>query len=84
MTTPRRWTSFGLPDGTLLLAEPMLEAPGAEAVGAYFILYLLALGSGRPRRQAELTAMLHAAGFSRVRPQGTGNPLITSLLVAQL
>lgn len=73
-----------LPDGTLLLAEPMLEAPGAEAVGAYFILYLLALGSGRPRRQAELTAMLHAAGFSRVRSQGTGNPLITSLLVAQL
>lgn len=70
-------------DGTLLLAEPMLDAPGAEAVGAYFILYLLALGSGRPRRQAELTAMLNAAGFSRVRPARTGNPLITSMLVAQ-
>lgn len=73
-----------LPHGTLLLAEPMLEAPGAEAVGAYFILYLLALGSGRPRRQAELTTMLHAAGFSRVRSQATGNPLITSLLVARV
>lgn len=71
------------PDGTLLLAEPMLDAPGAEPVGAYFILYLLALGSGRPRRQAELTAMLHTAGFSRVRPARTGNPLIASVLVAQ-
>ncbi len=71
-------------DGTLLLAEPMLDAPGAESVGAYFVLYLLALGSGRPRRQAELTAMLTAAGFGRVRSARTGNPLITSLLIAQL
>ena len=71
------------PDGTLLLAEPMLEARGAEKVGAYFTLYLLALGSGRPRRQSELTAMLAQAGFTRVRPARTGNPLITSVLVAQ-
>ena len=70
-------------DGTLLLAEPMLDAPGAEPVGAYFTLYLLALGSGRPRRQSELTAMLGTAGFSRVRPVRTGNPLLTSLLIAQ-
>ncbi|MDP9095425.1 MAG: acetylserotonin O-methyltransferase [Pseudomonadota bacterium] len=72
------------PDGTLLLAEPMLDVPGAEPVGAYFILYLLALGSGRPRRQAELTAMLHEAGFSRVTPARMGNPLITSMLIARL
>ena len=71
------------PEGTLVLAEPMLDAPGAEPVGAYFILYLLALGSGRPRRQSELTAMLNTAGFSRVRVARTGNPLITSMLVAQ-
>lgn len=71
------------PQGTLLLAEPMLDAPGAEPVGAYFVLYLLALGSGRPRRQAELAAMLNAAGFSNVSPARTGNPLITSMLVAR-
>ena len=70
-------------EGTLLLAEPMLDAPGAESVGAYFTLYLLALGSGRPRRQSELTAMLGDAGFSRVTPARTGNKLITSLLIAQ-
>ena len=68
--------------GTLLLAEPMLETRGAEPVGAYFTLYLLALGSGRPRCQAELTAMLTEVGFGRVRAVRTGNPLITSLLVA--
>ena len=55
---------------------------GAEPVGAYFTLYLLALGSGRPRCQVELTAMLNEAGFSRVQPARTGNALITSLLVA--
>lgn len=70
-------------DGTLLLAEPMLDAPGAESVGAYFTLYLLALGSGRPRHPAELTAMLNEAGFSQVRQVRTGNALITSLLVAR-
>jgi demethylspheroidene O-methyltransferase len=35
--------------GTLVLAEPMAETPGARSVGAYFELYLLAMGSGRPR-----------------------------------
>ncbi len=70
-------------DGTLLLAEPMLDAPGAEAVGAYFAMYLLALGSGRPRRQAELMSMLTSAGFGQVRPLRTGNAVITSLIVAK-
>ena len=71
------------PDGTLLVAEPMLEASGAESVGAYFTFYLLALGSGRPRSPAVLVALLRQAGFSRVRPRRTGNPLLTSLVVAQ-
>ena len=71
------------PDGTLLLAEPMLDAAGAESVGAYFTLYLLALGSGRPRRAAELMHMLADAGFTRVRQRRTGNPLLTGLIVAQ-
>ena len=45
--------------GTLLLAEPMAGTRGAGGVGAYFAFYLLAMGSGRPRRAEELTA--HAA-----------------------
>lgn len=73
-----------LPDaGALLLAEPMSATPGAEPIGeAYFGFYLLAMGSGRPRTSAELSAMLHQAGFGRVREVPTRRPLLTRLLVA--
>ncbi|MGX7706938.1 methyltransferase [Methylobacterium sp. Gmos1] len=71
------------PGGTLLVAEPMAGTPGAEPVGdAYFGFYLLAMGSGRPRTAAELTAMLEAAGFARVREHRTRRPLLVRLLVA--
>ncbi len=79
LRTARRALS---PGGTLLLAEPMLDSPGAEPVGAYFTFYLLALGSGRPRTAATLTAMLKQAGFGRVKEQRTADPLLCSLLVA--
>lgn len=70
--------------GTLLLAEPMAGTPGAEPSGAaYFGFYLLAMGSGRPRTAQELTDMLHAAGFARVREARTRRPLLTRLLVAE-
>lgn len=69
--------------GTLLLAEPMARTRGAEAMGdAYFGWYLLAMGRGRPRSRAELTAMLNAAGFARVRPLPSALPLQTGLLLA--
>jgi demethylspheroidene O-methyltransferase len=72
------------PGGTLLLAEPMAGAPGAEPVGdAYFGFYLLAMGSGRARTPAELTAMLRAAGFDRVRSERTREPLLTGLITAR-
>ncbi len=72
-------------DGTLLLAEPMADTPGAEPMGgAYFGFYLMAMGSGRPRSKEELTALLRAAGFPRVRRLRTRRPLLTQLLVATL
>jgi demethylspheroidene O-methyltransferase len=72
------------PGGTLLVAEPMADTPGAEPVGhAYFGFYLLAMGSGRPRSAAELTCMLVQTGFTRVRRVPTRLPLTTSILVAQ-
>lgn len=71
------------PGGTLLLAEPMAETPGAEPIGdAYFGLYLLAMGSGRPRPPRELKAMLRAAGFGHIRLRRTRRPMQTRLLVA--
>ncbi len=68
--------------GTLLLAEPMAETPGAETVGSYFLFYLLAMGSGRPRTAVQLTAMLHDAGFASVRAAKTSTPMVAQVLLA--
>ena len=71
------------PGGTLLLAEPMSDIPGAEPVGdAYFGFYLMAMGQGRTRTPAELTAMLHEAGFGAVRRHRTRTPLLVGVLTA--
>ncbi|MGU3662772.1 methyltransferase [Methylobacterium sp. A49B] len=72
------------PGGSLLLAEPMAGTPGAEPVGdAYFGFYLLAMGSGRPRRSEELQGMLRTAGFAWVKELRTRRPLLTRVLHAQ-
>ena len=72
------------PGGTLLLAEPMADAPGARRVGdAYFGMYLLAMGSGRARSAARLRAMVLEAGFRSARPRRTATPLQTGLIVAR-
>lgn len=71
------------PGGVLLVAEPMAGTPGAEPVGdAYFGFYLLAMGRGRPRRADEIAALLHTAGFGRVRRVPTRRPFLTGLLLA--
>jgi len=72
------------PKGVLLLAEPMMETPGAEPVGsAYFGFYLLAMGSGKPRSPAELRQMLLGAGFASTQLLHTHQPLQTRLIVAR-
>ncbi len=71
------------PGDTLLIAEPMAQTRGAARMGdAYFGLYLLAMGSGRPRSVREISAMLHAAGFARVRRIRTAMPITVSMIVA--
>lgn len=71
------------PGGTLLLAEPMAETPGAEPIGhAYFGFYLLAMGRGRPRTVAELSLLMRNAGFRGVSPLRTRLPMVTGLLTA--
>jgi demethylspheroidene O-methyltransferase len=67
----------------LLLAEPMAGTPGAEAMGdAYFGFYLLAMGRGRARTAAQLSALLTQAGFSAIRAVPTRIPLQVRMLVA--
>ncbi len=71
------------PGGTLLLAEPMAGTPVAEAMGdAYFGFYLLAMGRGRARTAAQLSALLTQAGFSGIRAVPTRIPLQVRMLVA--
>ena len=70
--------------GVLLIAEPMAGTPGAEAMGdAYFGFYLLAMGKGRSRSAADLTALLHAAGFAEVKLLANHMPLQTQVMVAR-
>lgn len=70
--------------GTLLVAEPMSGTPGAEPIGdAYFGLYLLAMGSGRPRTPLEIENMLRLNVFDPVRLVATARPILTRLLVAK-
>jgi demethylspheroidene O-methyltransferase len=70
--------------GTVLLAEPMSEVAGVEAMGdAYFGFYLLAMGRGRPRSAAHLSRLLAEAGFPAARSVPTRMPLSTGLLVAR-
>ena len=71
-------------DGTLLVAEPMADTPGADPIGhAYFGFYLKAMGSGRPRSAQEIAGLLRAAGFTKVTIVGTRSPMLTSLIVAR-
>jgi demethylspheroidene O-methyltransferase len=70
-------------DGNIVVAEPMSGARGAEPVGdAYFGLYLLAMGTGRARSEAEIAVMLEKAGFAQIRRCPTRNPLATSVVSA--
>lgn len=70
--------------GHLLLAEPMAE-PGGQASrsDAYFHFYLLAMGRGRLRTAAQLSALISQAGFASVRTIANPVPLHGSLLLAR-
>jgi demethylspheroidene O-methyltransferase len=72
------------PGGALLVAEPMADTPGAEAIGdAYFGFYLLAMGSGRARRRDELTQLLQTAGFAGIQHLPSTRPIFSSVLIAR-
>jgi demethylspheroidene O-methyltransferase len=72
------------PGAQLLIAEPMAQIPGAEAMGeAFFGLYLWAMGSGRPRSPAEIIAMLRRSGFASARAVATAQPVNASIILAR-
>jgi demethylspheroidene O-methyltransferase len=81
-----RAASAALPvGGTLLVAEPMSGGAGDPAPpDAYFGIYLLAMGKGRPRTAAELGALMREAGFDEIRALPTEQPLQARVLVARV
>jgi demethylspheroidene O-methyltransferase len=70
------------PGGVVLIAEPLAGTPGAEPVGAaYFGMYLLAMGTGRPRTPTDYDRLAREAGFAGVQSRRTAQPLQTGVLV---
>jgi demethylspheroidene O-methyltransferase len=70
--------------GKLIIAEPMADTPSARAMGhGYFGMYLLAMGSGRPRTATELHTMLRDAGFSSSREVRTNVPMTCRVIIAR-
>ncbi|MFO1115153.1 MAG: methyltransferase [Beijerinckiaceae bacterium] len=70
--------------GGIVIGEPMAGAKAAEPMGdAYFGFYLLAMGSGRPRRPAEIEAMLEAAGFGDIASLRSRMPLVAGVITAK-
>lgn len=61
--------------GTVLVAEPMAQTPGAHAMGdAYFGFYLLAMGRGEARSVDDMRRLLGLAGFRTSAPSRPGCP----------
>jgi demethylspheroidene O-methyltransferase len=71
-------------NGRVLVAEPMSDERRPDPVGdAYFGFYLLAMGSGRPRRPREIAAMLGAVGFIGIHECPMRQPMLTRLLTGK-
>jgi demethylspheroidene O-methyltransferase len=71
------------PQGTLIVAEPMAGAKGAETMGdAYFNFYLMAMGHGRSRTQEQIKILLQKSGFTRIKTVPTRMPLQVQMISA--
>ncbi len=72
------------PGGMLIVAETLAGVSGAERISdAYFGLYLLAMGKGRPRSACEVQGLMAQAGFSAIRLKRTRRPLLTQLMTGR-
>jgi demethylspheroidene O-methyltransferase len=69
--------------GVLLIAEPMANTPEIPAMGqAYFGMYLLAMGRGKPRSTKDLKQLLTLAGFSQFKVVKTKMAINAQVLLA--
>lgn len=72
-----------VPGGRLLVVEPMAGRDAAgRLVQAYFSLYLLAMGQGRPRTPEDLKRRLDAAGFENPRVRAPMPRIVSRVIEA--
>jgi demethylspheroidene O-methyltransferase len=72
------------PGGRVIVSEPMTGGERPSRPGdTYFALYTMAMGTGRTRSQAEIAALLKAAGFAQVTIRPTRRPFVTSVVEAR-
>ncbi len=72
------------PGGRLILSEPMSGGTRPTRSGdAYFGLYTLAMGTGRPRSPDEHCRLLTEAGFAEIREHPTRQRFVTQVLTAR-
>jgi demethylspheroidene O-methyltransferase len=71
------------PSGRVLIAEPVMALHTNDPVnGAYFNLYLLAMGHGRLRTLEQFQSLLSAAGFGPLTRHRSSLPLHTAVFSA--
>jgi demethylspheroidene O-methyltransferase len=72
------------PGGRILVSEPMAGGARPSRAGdAYFGLYTLAMGAGRPRSAARHVRLMTDAGFVDARERPTRRPFVTSVVTAR-
>lgn len=72
------------PGGRLVVSEPMSGGDAPERAGdAYFALYCAAMGTGRARSRAEISAHLEAAGFIAIETPRVARPFVTGVVTAR-
>ncbi len=71
------------PGGQLIISEPMTGGAHPERAGdAYFALYCLAMRTGQARSVAQISDLLHGAGFTAIHAARAGRPFVTSVITA--
>lgn len=72
------------PGGRIVVSEPMTGGAAPNRSGdVYFAFYCMAMRTGRARSQAEIAALLAAAGFGDVRTPRPRRAFVTALVAAR-
>jgi demethylspheroidene O-methyltransferase len=72
------------PTTPLAVIEPMADRRHPSGLDVYFPWYFRAMGQGRYRTREEIEILLGRAGYGRIRPLHSRNPMLVRGLVASV